>query len=52
MKYKLGFDFGWYKSSNFTLLIVEVGEHYTDWWTLFRVQIIKFELCIMLKPRK
>ena len=52
MKYKLFFDIGWYRSSNFVLLNINLLEHYMDWWTLFRVQIIRFEFCILLKPRE
>ena len=52
MKYKLSFDIGWYKGSNFALLDVELLKHYDDLWALFRVQVIKFEFCILLEPRK
>ena len=52
MKYKLEFDIAWYKSNNFALLVIEIAEHYDYWWTLFRLQIAKFEFCIMLTKKE
>ena len=51
MKYKISFDIGWYKGNNFALLIIELFEHYIDWWTLVHIQIAKFEFCIMLTKK-